>query len=198
MDTTKNLELIDYLDFRNNKQQLILSYLLRIFGILIFGYLFFLIAEHLYKTDQIIFKTLIEIKIQSLPSVFSIIFIIIDVVVVLYLHELIHAAVFYFTHKQRPKLGIRGFIIFAAAPNKILNKNQMIINTLAPFVVITLVGFLLMTLVPISFSSWIFIPMVVNAAAAGGDFMTVYWVLKQPKGAKFIDVGDITNAYIQK
>ena len=198
MDSAKNSEPIDSLDFRNNKQQLILSYLLRISGVLIFGYLFFVIAEHLYKTDQVNFKKLFEIEIQSLPSIVSIILIIIDVVVVLYLHELIHAAVFYFTHKQKPKIGIRGFIIFAAAPNKILNKNQMITNAFAPFVVITLVGFLLMTLIPIDFSSWIFIPMVVNAAAAGGDFMTFYWILKQPKGAKFIDIGDITNAYIQK
>ena len=194
----ENSEKIDSLDFRNNKQQLILSYLLRISGVLIFGYLFFVIAEHLYKTDQVNFKKLFEIEIQSLPSIVSIILVIIDVVVVLYLHELIHAAVFYFTHKQKPKIGIRGFILFAAAPNKILNKNQMITNAFAPFVVITLVGFLLMRLIPIDFSAWIFIPMVVNAAAAGGDFMTIFWVLKQPKGAKFIDIGDITNAYIQK
>ena len=194
----KNLELVDSLDFRNNKQQLIISYLLRIIGVLIFGYLFFLIAKYLYKTDSVNLKTFIEIKIQSLPSIVSIALIIIDVVVVLYLHELIHAAVFYFTHKQKPKIGIRGFILFAAAPNKILNKKQLAVNALAPFVVITIIGFLFMTLIPINFSSWIFIPMVVNAAAAGGDFLTVYWVLKQPKGSKFIDIGDITNAYIQK
>ncbi len=198
MDTVKNLEHIDSLDFRKNKNQLTLSYLLRTAGVLIFGYLFFLVAEHLYKTDPINFKRLIEIKIQSLPAIVSIILIIIDVVVVLYLHELIHAAVFYFTHKQKPRIGIRGLIIFAAAPDKILNKNQLITNALAPFVGITLVGFFLMTLVPVNFSSWVYIPMVVNAAAAGGDFITIYWILKQPKGAKFMDIGDITNAYIQK
>ena len=198
MESLENLKKIDSLDFRNNKKQLIISYLLRILGVLIFSFVFFLIAKSLYEPDQIFFKNLIEIKIESIPSFASIILIIIDVVVVLYLHELIHAAVFYLTHKQIPKIGIRGFIIFAAAPNKIINKNQIIINALAPFLVITVIGIVLMTLIPINFSSWIFIPMIVNAASAGGDFMTIYWVSKQPKGAKFIDIGDITNAYIIK
>ncbi len=46
MDTAKNLEPIDSLGFRNNDQQLILSCLLRMSGVFIFGYLFFVITEH--------------------------------------------------------------------------------------------------------------------------------------------------------
>ena len=195
MDKIENLEIIDSLDFRNNKQQLIMSYLLRLIGVLIFGFLYFLIAKEIYQNDELIFRDLIEIEIESFPSMVSIILIIIDVIAVIYLHELIHAAVFYFANKQKPIIGIRGFIIFAAAPKKVVNKYQMVVNAFAPFFVISLVGFLLMAIIPLNFSSWLFIPMVINASAAAGDFMTVFWILKQPKDTKFIDKGDITYAY---
>lgn len=196
MTEVNNLKKIDSLDFRNNNRQLIISYLLRIFGVLIFGFILFIIAKNLYKTEHILFRRLIEIKLHSLPAVVSIILITLDIVIVLFFHELIHAAVYYLTHKQKPKIGIRGFVIYAAAPNKVLTKRQIIINGFAPFTVISIIGIALLTLIPSKLASWIFIPTLVNAAASGGDFMLIYWANKQPKGGKFIDFGDIINAYI--
>jgi hypothetical protein len=113
----------------------------------------------------------------------------------LYFHEIIHATVVFITHKQKPQIGIRGLIIYAAAPESVLTKTQFIITALAPFIVISLMGCMLIFFIPQSFLSWIFIPTVVNAAAAAGDFMAVIWALKQPKNAKFVDSGDITKAY---
>ncbi len=113
---------------------------------------------------------------------------------VLYLHEMIHAAVFCFTHGQKPKIGMRGFVIFAAAPQQILTKNQVIVNAMAPFTIISIIGLSLVLFMPGSYFSWIFIPTLVNAAAAGGDFMTVYFVKKHPKTIRYNDVGDILYA----
>lgn len=93
---------------------------------------------------------------------------------------------------------MRGFIIFAAAPNKVLNKYQLIINAFAPFTLITILGFTLIYFININNLSWVFIPTVVNAAAAGGDFMTVLWAAKQTNKTKFVDSGDITIAYLDK
>lgn len=192
-----NLQEIDSLDFRNNKRLLILSYAFRLASIPFFGSLFLFIVRYFADNNYVTLRTVMEIKIHTLPPVASILLLILDVILVLYIHESIHAAVFFFTHKQKPQIGIRGLIIFAAAPHKVLTKGEMIANGIAPFTVISLLGIVIMSLLPHNFISWIFIPAVVNAAASGGDFMTIVWVLKQPKGSKFIDIGDATTAYIE-
>lgn len=69
---------------------------------------------------------------------------------------------------------------------------------LAPFVAISIIGCVLIFLLQQRFWPWVFIPIVVNAAAAAGDFMAVLWALKQPENAKFIDEGDVTYAYINQ
>jgi hypothetical protein len=48
--------------------------------------------------------------------------------------------------------------------------------------------------VPKEALSWIFIPTLVNAAAAGGDFMVVFFVLKHSRETQYQDVGDIISA----
>lgn len=197
-DKIENLKQIDSLDFRNNKKQLIVSYFLRVIGVIVFGYIFLLITRFLGDNSDIGLKELINIEIKSFPAILSIILIVLDVVFVIFLHELIHASVVFLTHRQKPDIGIRGLIIYAAAPENVLTKAQFIIMALAPFVAISIIGCVLIFLLPLSFLSWIFIPTVINAAAAGGDFMAVLWAFKQPENAKFIDEGDITYAYINQ
>lgn len=186
-----NYKIADKLDFRNNKKQLINSYLLRLLGLIIFGIVFFAIAS--WYNNQTTIQTLFNLEIEGLSGFVSILLLISDVIFVLYLHELIHASVFYITHKQKPKIGINGFVIFAAAPEQILTKQQLIINALAPFGVISIIGIILMFFIPAHYIAWIFIPTLVNAAAAGGDFMTVFFVKKYPKNYRYNDIGDILN-----
>ncbi len=197
-DKIENLNQIDSLDFRNNKKQLIISYFLRAIGVIVFGYIFLLITNILANDSEVVLKELINIEIKSLPAILSVILIIIDVSIVIFLHELIHASVVFLTHRQKPRIGIRGLIVYAAAPESALTKTQFIITALAPFLLISIIGCMLIFFIPQSFLSWIFIPTVVNAAAAGGDFMAVLWALKQPENTKFIDEGDITYAYINQ
>ena len=197
-DKNENLKQIDSLDFRNNKKQLIVSYFLRAVGVIVFGYAFLLIARFLGNNSGIIIKELINIEIESIPAILSVVLIILDVVFVLFLHELIHASVVFLTHKQKPDIGIRGLIIYAASPENVLTKAQFIIVALAPFVAISIIGCVLIFLLSQSFWPWVFIPTVVNAAAAAGDFMAVLWAIKQPGSAKFIDEGDITYACINQ
>ena len=190
-DIKDKYEITDKLDFRNNKKQLINSYWLRLVGLLFFGILFFAITK--WQNNQITIQTLFNLEIEGLHGAFSILFLFFDIVFVLYFHELIHAAVFYITHGQKPQIGMKGFVIFAAAPEQILTKSQLIINALAPFLVISIIGITLMFVIPVQYLGWIFIPTLINAAAAGGDFMTVFFVNKYPDSFRYNDVGDILN-----
>lgn len=137
---------------------------------------------------------LLSIKIMGVSAIWSVFLLILNVILVLYLHELVHAAVYCISSGQKPRIGMRGLVIYAAAPDKLVSRTWMLINAMAPFVVISLMGFFLMLSVPEQLLSWVFIPTLVNAAAAGGDFMVVFFVLKHSRETQYQDVGDIISA----
>ena len=196
MNTLHNYNTIDSLDFRNNKGQLIMSYAIRAAGVLIFGYLLHTYVQTIH--GQIHFKQIISIGISGIPAWASILLLVANVATVLYLHELIHASVFYLTHRQLPRIGWRGWTIFASAPEHVLSARSLITNALAPFTVISLMGVILLSYMPLAYSSWVFIPTLVNAAASGGDFMAVWFVARQKQGTQFNDQGDVIYALEKK
>lgn len=187
---------IDTLDFRHNTSQLMVSYALRLVGVFVFGLLFVGWMSVIRPNLSTSVETLLNIKLANVPAVVSIVLLIVDVVVVLYAHELVHAVAFYMTHRQVPKIGMRGFVIFAAAPSHLLTRHQLVVNALLPLVVISLLGGLALWAVPAPLIAWIWIPTVVNAAAAGGDIMAVAWAMKHEKNALYHDDGDIITAYV--
>ncbi len=189
---------ISKLDFRDNTQLMLASYGLRLIGAVVFSIVFYLIVQQMYPNQAVSLESLIMIKLEDLPDIVSIVLIIIAVIGVLWLHEVIHAAVFFFHTGASPRIGMRGPIIFASAVGYQNTRNTMIINALAPFVVISVLGMLLMTVVPANLLAWIFIPTVANAAAAGGDFMAVYWLLSLPDDTQIEDHGDILVAHQSK
>lgn len=185
---------ISKLDFRDNTQLMLLSYGIRIVGAVIFSMLFFIIIQQIYPNRALTLESLITIKLMNVPDIMSIALIVIAVIGVLWLHELIHATVFFIHTGAPPRMGMRGPIIFASAIGYLNTRNAMMINALAPFVVISILGVLLMFVVPASVLAWIFIPTVANAAAAGGDFMAVYWLLSLPDDTQIEDHGDVLIA----
>jgi len=189
---------ISKLDFRDNTQLMLASYGLRLIGAVVFSIAFYLIVQQMYPYQAVSLESLIMIKLEDLPDIVSIVLIIIAVIGVLWLHEFIHASVFYIHTGASLRIGMRGPIIFASAIGYLNTRNVMIVNALAPYIVISLLGMLLMTVVPYELLAWIFIPMVANAAATGGDFMAVYWLLSIPTERLIEDHGDILVAHQSK
>lgn len=185
---------ISTLDFRDNSR-LVFSYALRALGAVIFGGLFYAAANAFHFDASLTFKSLLTIAIDGVPDIASIGLIIFAVIFVLWLHELIHASVFYLHTGAPPRIGIRGPIIFASAEGYLNTRSAMLVNALAPFVVISVLGLLLMAVAPTAALAWLFIPTVVNAAAAGGDFMAVFWLIGLPRDARIEDHGDLLIAY---
>ncbi len=107
----------------------------------------------------------------------------------------IKRAVFYLDQRVPPQIGVRGLVIYTAAPGYLSRWWVMNINALAPFTVISLLGLLLITILPTSALAWILIPTVINAAAAGEDFSILYWMGKQPSDAVYEDNGDMLIDY---
>ena len=186
---------ISTLDFRDNNQLVTISYALRVLGAVIFGGLFYVAANAIHPDAELTFESLVSIAIDGVPDVASIGLIILAIVFVLWLHELVHASVFYLHIGAPPRIGIRGPIIFASAEGYLNTRNAMMVNALAPFVVISVLGLLLMAIAPITMLAWVFIPTVANAAAAGGDFMAVNWLIGLSRDTKIDDHGDLLIAY---
>jgi len=183
------------LDFANDKRQLALSYLIRLIGVFVFTLIFIGFTRLFHPELSTSLVTYINIELPNVPSVVSWLLVAVSVVLVLTLHELVHASVFYLDQRIHPQIGWRGLTIFAAAPGHLHKRGIMIINALAPFTVISILGLVLIALLPVNWLPWIFIPTVVNAAAAGGDFMAVIWLLKQTPDARIEDNGDVLTAY---
>ena len=194
-DPHENQKQISTLDFRDNQVLVIISYALRALGVVIFGGLFYAAANAIHPDAGLTFESLVTIAIDGVPDIVSIGLIIFAVVFVLWLHELVHASVFYLHTGAPPRIGIRGPIIFASAEGYLNTRNASIVNAIAPFVVISAIGLLLMAVTPITALAWVFIPAVANAAAAGGDFMAVNWLMGLPRGTKIEDHGDLLIAY---
>lgn len=196
MNTLHHYKTVATLDFRTNKGHLIISYLIRGAGVLIFGYLLYAYVSAVH--EHVNFKQLISIEIAGIPAWGSILLLVANISLVLYLHELIHASIFFLTHGQLPQIGWRGWTIFASAPEHVLSGRSLIINALAPFAIISMAGVVTLGYIPLSYSSWVFIPTLVNAAASGGDFMAVWFVARQKHGMQFNDQGDIIYALEKK
>jgi hypothetical protein len=190
-DGYKNIAILDLAE----KGTLAFSYLLRAFGFALFTGIFIVLTRLIHPHLPTTVETYLNIALPNVPGIASILLAAASVVAVLALHELVHATAFYLDQRIPPKIGGRGLLIFSSAPGYLVSRMSMIVNALAPFIVISTLGLVLIGVVPENLLSWIFIPTVANAAAAGGDFIAVAWLLKQPKDARIEDNGDLLTAY---
>ena len=96
----------------------------------------------------------------------------IALVAVLIVHELVHGLFYWLFSSRRPKFGFQGLLPYAAAPIGVyLPRKQFLTVGLAPLVVLTVVGLLLVVIVPIALVPFLLFFVVFNAAGAGGDLI---------------------------
>ena len=112
-----------------------------------------------------------------------------------FLHEGIHGLFFWLFTREKPRFGFKVVYAFAGAPGWYITKQPYIIVGIAPLVVITVVGLLLLLVVP---SGWILpllLFMTMNASGASGDIYTVFWLLSKPDNILVSDSGDSVKIY---
>ena len=112
------------------------------------------------------------------------------------LHELVHGFFFWIFTRERPVFGAKSLYFYAGAPEWYLPRSQHVVVGLMPFVIITVVGFILALIVPATVAVWILLVVVANASGAAGDLMAAVWLLRQPPETLVQDAG-ITLAIYQ-
>jgi hypothetical protein len=96
----------------------------------------------------------------------------IALVAVLIVHELIHGFFYWLFSSRRPKFGVQGLLPYATAPSGVyFPQKQFLTVGLAPLVVLTAVGLLLVVIAPIALVPFLLFFVVFNAAGAGGDLI---------------------------
>ena len=110
-------------------------------------------------------------------------------------HELIHGAFFWVFTRARPVFGFKGLYAYAGAPDWYLPRNRFALVGLAPLVIITLAGFLLILVAPAGWIYPILVVVIANAAGAAGDLLVVGWLFTRPADTLIRDTGDAVTFY---
>lgn len=116
-------------------------------------------------------------------------------VVMVVIHEGVHAIGFWLITHDRPQLGFRGMYAFAGAADWYLPRMPYLFVALGPLVVITLAGLALILIVPEGLIPLLFFIIVFNASGAIGDLAVFGWLLTQPASTFIRDTGDAFSAY---
>ena len=139
----------------------------------------------------------ISFEFTSLPSfLFSSLKLILTIVLVLVFHEAIHAFFFWYFSRQKPKVGFKGSYAFAAMPGWYFPRNQYLLIGIAPLLVITLIGILLLVITPESLLNMILVALILNTSGAIGDLIVVLWLLTKPRYTYALDQIDSILFYV--
>jgi len=100
--------------------------------------------------------------------------VVIALVLVMLIHELVHGLFYWWFAGQRPTFDIKGLGVYMAAPSEVyFPRNQYLVVGIAPWVLLTLVGLLLVTIVPVALVPILILFVAFNAAGAAGDLLMV-------------------------
>jgi len=115
--------------------------------------------------------------------------------VVLLAHELVHGAFFWIYSRSRPVFGLRLGYAYAAAPGWFFPSRQYLVIALAPLVFISILGMLLVAVLPAGALPLLLFGLVVNASGAVGDIWIAYKVVRERRPIVIEDLGDGMNFY---
>jgi Putative zincin peptidase len=167
-----------------------LMIILNVVGLLLF-FAFGLAFLHLAAA----FYPGIAFGISNFSALWGILAFLLAYAAVLVLHELVHGLFFVILTRSRPHFGIKQMYAYACAPDWYIPRNQFLVVGLAPLILITLAGFLILPLLGPSLVTFTLFAMAVNASGAIGDLYTVLWILRFPANAFVCDHGEKFNIY---
>ncbi|HEX2924229.1 MAG TPA: DUF3267 domain-containing protein [Chloroflexota bacterium] len=105
-------------------------------------------------------------------------------------HELIHGLFFWLVTRRRPTFGFRGPYAFAASPGCYIHRDQYLVIGLAPLVLMSLIGLVLLLMVPVEAIPAVALMVVFNGAGSVADIFTVGLLLTRPRATLVCDRGD--------
>ncbi len=119
-------------------------------------------------------------------------------VVMIVLHEAVHGLFFWLFTRSQPKFAFRGAYAYASAPTWYIPKSHYLVVALAPLVLLSLLGLVLMVVIPVEGFILLLMFLVFNAGGAIGDLWVVGWLLRQSAPTYALDEGDAVTLFVKK
>lgn len=186
---------IGTLDLRNDRKARSISFALRVFTLIVFVPLFAGVAWVIRPEIRLDPAVLWNLGGGRLPAILVYLALGALIMAMLVLHELVHLAVFRMSGAKDSRIGVNGLAVFAWAEGWYTRRGAMVLNAAAPFFVISAVGVALFPLVSTEYFGWVYLPVVINAAAAAGDYMAIAWLMMVPPRAWISDEGETLIAW---
>jgi hypothetical protein len=122
---------------------------------------------------------------DSLPSLLGLAL----VMIVLPTHEWIHGLVIA-RYGHQPRYGVKLMVLFATSDGALFRRGEFVRIALAPLVVITVIGGLIMLFLPLGLAYWVGLAVVLNAGGAIGDLWMTAMALRYDSSALIRDEED--------
>ena len=147
--------------------------------------------------EGIRFRDILTITPDGKPSiVLPIVDAVVALALVMLIHELVHGVFFWWFAGQRPTFGVKGLYVYAAAPPDVyFPRNQYLIVGIAPLVLLTLFGLLLVVIVPVVAVPILSLFIAFNAAGAAGDLVMAVRLLSYSPDTLMQDNGSGVIVY---
>lgn len=187
-----NYHLSGKFDLKNARQVIsmnLVGFILLIISIWFFGWL----TIRMRGTSAISFSFEFSSIFSSLFSVGKLILVIF---LVLVLHEAIHAIFFWFFSRHKPLVGFKGFYAYASMPGWYFLRRQYFIIGIAPLVIITFLGIILLATLPVDLLYLVLVALVMNTSGAVGDIFVVLWLITKPRASLALDKIDSIEFYV--
>ena len=179
------------LDFHKNIKLLIVVNFLCVISVLFFYTLFYYLLKLLglnSSTDILFYIQAFD----NLPSLNKYIFYVLILITAI-IHELIHGLFFYIFTGDRPKIGFKSIYAYAGAPDWYIHKNKFFIISLSPLVIITILAIIILSVIPDSYFSIVFLLFTLNAGGSLGDIWVCIKLLNKPKDTYINDKGIVLS-----
>lgn len=190
-----NYHSIGSFDLRNNPQKLLQ---LNILGFILFAVSAWLFSALLYALRPEEARFGLVLGFSGLGGIVqAILAIVVVTALMIVLHEAVHGVCFWIFTRTMPVFAFMGLYAYAAAPTWYLPKAQYLLVALAPLVVLSLLGVVLMLVMPTGGFIILLLFLVSNASGAVGDLWVAGWLLRQPYSCYANDRGDAVTLYLQ-
>lgn len=182
------------LDLSGNPKFVILLNLVGFLLLIFFGWL---LGMYLAKIRPQDVSNSFSFSVYSLQDLMKLVLIAVGVIaVMLILHEGIHGVFFWIFTGDKPKFAFRGTYAYAAAPDWYIPRLPFLITTLAPFLLISLMGLFLLKFIPVELLLPTHLLIILNASGAVADLAVVIWLIPQPSICYAQDRGDAVSLFL--
>lgn len=106
------------------------------------------------------------------------------------LHEAIHGLFFWLYTQGKVKFAFKGAYAYAAAPDWYLQKRPYMVVSMAPLIMMSIIGCVALLLVPLGWVNPLMLVITMNAAGAIGDIYVFLLLLRMPEDVLIRDFGE--------